>query len=330
MNDDGVDNNGIYGSKNDDDDDGNFTNHSSDGSDKDYEDSNEVLGNGVDGTSPTMSTFGKDGQDFNSGQVEDLPDWLHEIETNNTYDASLLLANPITQVFPCIACKNINNPTTWIPIFLRKTNNTIWELFDKDFRKIGPKLNWNGDEVLKNLWGTYYRCLDAEFIQRVQAVHMQKHPPNLKIMHRGVFAGSLDKKFAGCSEKSTNINNKLDTIATATTSSTTTPCLASRNPAPSNADASGMRDNDLKTFLSMRGADLQAALDKHQDDILCLFQMITTAGQNMIPKKILTKVCKANMTTMTQVNTLIARAGGKEHSTWRLKELGSIAEHTAM
>jgi hypothetical protein len=44
----------------------------------------------------------------------------------------------------------------------------------------------------------------------------------------------------------------------------------------------------------------------------------------------LTKVCKANMTTMTQINTLIAHAGGKELSTWRLKELGSIAEHTAM
>ncbi len=50
----------------------------------------------------------------------------------------------------------------------------------------------------------------------------------------------------------------------------------------------------------------------------------------MIPKKMLTKVSKTNMTTMTQINTLIARAGGKELSTQRLKELRSIAEHPAM
>ncbi len=116
VNDDGVDNNGIYSSEYDDDD-GNFTCHSSDGSDKDDEDGDEVLGNSADGTSPAMSAFGKDGQDFNGRQVEDLPDWLHEIKTIKTYGASLLLAAPITQVFMCVACKNINSPTTWIPIF---------------------------------------------------------------------------------------------------------------------------------------------------------------------------------------------------------------------
>jgi hypothetical protein len=118
--DDGVDNNGIYNGKNDDDD-GDFNYHSSDGLDKDDENGKEVLGDGTDGTSPTLSTCGKVGQIFIGGQLVNLPDWLHEIETNDTYDASLLLANPITQVFPCVACKNINNPTTWIPIFLRKT-----------------------------------------------------------------------------------------------------------------------------------------------------------------------------------------------------------------
>ncbi len=37
-----------------------------------------------------------------------------------------------------------------------------------------------------------------------------------------------------------------------------------------------------------------------------------------------------NMTTMTQINTLIACTGGKELSTRRLKELRSIAKHAAM
>jgi hypothetical protein len=119
-NDDGVGNNGIYGGKNDDDD-GNFTYHSSDRSDEDDQDGNEVLGKSADGMSPTMSACGKDGQSFIRGQLDDLPDWLHEIKTNNTCDASLLLAALITKVFPCVACKNIDNPTTWIPGFLWKT-----------------------------------------------------------------------------------------------------------------------------------------------------------------------------------------------------------------
>ncbi len=131
-------------------------------------------------------------------------------------------------------------------------------------------------------------------------------------------------------EESANTNNKEDTTPAATSSSTSTSCLASRNPAPSNTDASGTRNADLQTFLSKRDADLQAALNKHCDNVLCLLRMGTMAGQNIIHKKMLTKVRKANMTTMTQVNTLIARTGGKELSTQRLKELGSVAEHKAI
>ncbi len=203
--------------------------------------------------------------------------------------------------------------------------------FDEDFSKIVPKLDWNGDEGIKNLWGRYYRCPDVEFIQRAQAVHMQQDPSNLRVMHRRALAGSLDKQFAECLEKSPNTNNnKHESLAVATASSTSLIRLASRNLASSDADASGTRNNDLQSFLSMHGADLYAALDKHWDDVLHLLQMGTMAGQNMIPKKMLTKVCEANMTTMTQINTLIAHTGGKELSTQRLKELGSIAKHTAM
>jgi hypothetical protein len=93
VNDDRMDNGGIYCGKNDDDD-GNFTYHSSDGLNEDDENGDEVLGDGADGTSPTMSTCGKDVQSFIGGHSDNLPDWLHEIETNNTSDASLLLAAP--------------------------------------------------------------------------------------------------------------------------------------------------------------------------------------------------------------------------------------------
>ncbi len=159
---------------------------------------------------------------------------------------------------------------------------------------------------------------------------MQKNPSQLKVVHCGALAGSLDKKFAGCSEESTNANNMEDTTAAATTSSTSTPHLASRNPAPSDTDASGTRNAYLQTFLSKHGADLQATLDKYQDNVLHLLQTGTTAGQNIIPKKMLTKVYEASMTTMTQVNTLKACTGSKALSTQRLKELGSIVKHKAM
>ncbi len=98
----------------------------------------------------------------------------------------------------------------------------------------------------------------------------------------------------------------------------------------SDADASRTWSNDLQSYLSMHGTDLQAALDKYWDNVLRLLRSSTTAGQNMIPKKMLTKVHGVNITTMTQINTLIAHAGGKGLSTWRLNELGSIAEHAAM
>ncbi len=217
---------------------------------------------------------------------------MHEIETNNTFNPSLLQATPITQVCPCVACKNINNPTTWILIFLQKTSNTTWEVFDKDFSKIGPALDWNGDEGLKNLWGRYYSYPNAEFIQRALAVRMQQDPSN-RALHRRAFAGSLDKQFSGCYEKSPKTkNNKHKFLSAATPSSTSPICSVLRNPASFDADTSDTHSNDLQSYLSMRGADLQAALDKHWDDVLHLLQTGNTAGQNMIPKKCLPRSVK--------------------------------------
>jgi hypothetical protein len=69
---------------------------------------------------------------------------------------------------------------------------------------------------------------------------------NLRVMHRRVLAGSLDKQFAGCLEKSLNTNNnKHKSLAAATASSTSLIRLGSRKPASSVADASGTRNNDL-------------------------------------------------------------------------------------
>ncbi len=132
-----------------------------------------------------------------------------------------------------------------------------------------------------------------ELIQRAQAAHMQQDPSNLRVMHCRALAGSLDKQFAGCSEKSPNTNNnKHKSLAVATPS-----------------------------FTSFFRSALRNLVSSIADDLL---RMGTTAGQNMIPKKMLTKVCKENMTTMAQINTLIAHAGSKELSTWRLKNLEAL------
>ncbi len=121
---------------------------------------------------------------------------------------------------------------------------------------------------------------------------MQQDPSN-RVIHRRALAGSLDKQFTGCSEKSSKTNNnKHKFLSAATPSSTSLIQSVSRNPALSNADASGMCSNDLESYLSMHGADLQAALDKHRDNVLHLLQTGTTAGQNMILKKCLPRSAK--------------------------------------
>ncbi len=148
-----LDNNGIYGREYDNTDE-DFSYHSSDGSDKDDTGYDCSLGNGAEGTSPPATAYSKDGQFSLGEQVEDLPSWLHEMDTNQIYDASHLLAAPITQVFPCVTCNNhsnIKDPTLWIPVFLCKSGNTTWEVFDEKFGEVGPELEWDGNEGLKKL-----------------------------------------------------------------------------------------------------------------------------------------------------------------------------------
>jgi hypothetical protein len=42
------------------------------------------------------------------------------------------------------------------PVFLRKSGNTSWEVFDKDFDDLGYGFEWDGNEGLENLWGLYF------------------------------------------------------------------------------------------------------------------------------------------------------------------------------
>jgi hypothetical protein len=90
-------------------------------------------------------------------------------------------------------------------------------------------------------------------------------------------------------------------------------------------------DNKNPTLSPTRTMDeyesnLLAIIAKHEEDILQLFRVGTGSGKSTIPTKMLRKVRAANMTSMTQANSLIARVGITNLSAKRLKELGSNAE----
>jgi hypothetical protein len=71
-------------------------------------------------------------------------------------------------------------------------------------------------------------------------------------------------------------------------------------------------------------ADLQVALNKHHDDLLCSHQ------SGVIPPKLLTKIHAVNMATIVKIYNSITRAGSKALTVvMKLKELVSKAEHKA-
>jgi hypothetical protein len=102
-----------------------------------------------------------------TGQEYDLPNWQYEIKHIEPFGKVELISALTNQIFPCIACNNhkkINNPSTWVPVFLRKSGITTWGLFDKFFEELIPDFKWGRDEGLENFWGAYYRYPGAESI----------------------------------------------------------------------------------------------------------------------------------------------------------------------
>jgi hypothetical protein len=86
---------GIYSREHEEEDDS-YSFHESEASTDD--DDEEEFGEGVSGHSPLA--MDQDNPDTNI--AVDL-DWLHEIESRGKYDQKKLLAEPVTQIFPCIA-----------------------------------------------------------------------------------------------------------------------------------------------------------------------------------------------------------------------------------
>ncbi len=97
------------------------------------------LGHDAVGTLPMATSGSKEGASCNFVQMDNTPNWLHEIGNNQTFGKAYLISALINQIFPCIACnnhKNIKDPSTWFPVFLLKLGIATWELFDVDFANI--------------------------------------------------------------------------------------------------------------------------------------------------------------------------------------------------
>jgi hypothetical protein len=148
---------------------------------------------------------------------------------------------------------------------------------------------------------------------------MAKNPSLPLAMLLRAIAGPLDKVFNGGLAKD-------DTTATSTTCSSTCPGLVLVYPALSGAKDTAMPDAHPPFSLGKHNDDLQAALNKHRDNVFCLLRTGTATSKNVIPQKMHLKIRGVNMTTMVQINDSIARAGGKKLSTLQLKELGSNGE----
>ncbi len=119
-----------------------FSYHSSGGSAEEEGEDHGELGQDADGSSPMATRSEQDAK-----KQDKLPNWLNEINLIQSYDKPELLSALINQIFPCVACsnhKNISDPQTRVPIFLRKSSTTSWELFDADFNKLGHVLEWDG------------------------------------------------------------------------------------------------------------------------------------------------------------------------------------------
>jgi len=146
---DGLDPGGIY-SRQSNKDNGSFSYHDSEASTADNDE--EEFGEGVSGCSPLVMGWYEPDEEL---EMESFK-WMQEVESRGTFDKKDLLAEPIIRIFPCVAWndqKNILDPSTWVPAFLRKSSATTWDVFNVDLDHMVHDLEWEGDDSLQNLWG---------------------------------------------------------------------------------------------------------------------------------------------------------------------------------
>jgi hypothetical protein len=203
----------------------------------------------------------------------------------------------------------------WVPAFLRKSSTTTWDVFDVDFNQTVHDFEWNGDEGLKNLWGLYYKCPDAQFIRSFKSNCKTSPTPGLE---EGKMKGTIkatNNGPQGCHEFHHPHPISDDATTVASTFSLLITSLTPGTTALSSTDT-----------LIKYNADFQKALEKHPEDILCLIRKCTTSGTPAIPTKMIGKVREANLATMKSIDKEASRHGGKELTTKKMKELGAQSE----
>jgi hypothetical protein len=231
------------------------------------------------------------------------------MESRGKYDKKNLLAEPVSQMFPCIACndhKNILDSSTWVPAFLRKASANSWEVFDIDLNQMANGIEWEGDEGLDNLWGLYYKCPDDLYMR------------TFKSKEASCQDSAVSDKMTEHSPKEQHFSDDATTAATTVSSSITS--LTPRTVDSSPAD-----------LLMKCNVDFQNALEKHREDILCLIRKCAaTSGKPAIPEKMIGKVREANLATMKSINKKSLWHGGREITIKEIKKLGAQAKKEAL
>ena len=177
-------------------------------------------------------------------------------------------------------------------------------------------MEWDGNDGLQKMWDQYYMCPNPTCIRFLQAMRDATTRITPKTMPCWAPHAPYDKvPNGGLVQEDANTT---DTACNST--------LLSGNRA---ANISHMKDIIMLLAQHECHTDLQVALDKHRDDVLCLLQTKSPANQGVIPPKLLTKIRAMNMVTMVHINDSISRAGGKALTVMKLKELGSKAEREA-
>jgi hypothetical protein len=146
-----------------------------------------------------------------------------------------------------------------------------------------------------NLWGLYYKFLDAQFIQSFKSPSTTK-----ECMVLDAHPISDDATTAA-----TTFSSSMTSLTPGTSTTSSTDALIEYN------------------------QDFQNALVKHRDDILSLIRKSALHGKPAIPTKMIGKIREANLATMTLNNKEASRHGGKELSVRKMKELGAQAEKEA-
>jgi hypothetical protein len=111
-------------------------------------------------------------------------------------------------------------------------------LFDVDFVDVCDEFVWDGDGGLRNMWGIYYKCPDAEFIQCIQMSQMDA------VAWKG-FAGSLGNASSGLPAETTIPQAPDDATATATMAPSSISSLTPGTLPPGVVQASSMHSDKL-------------------------------------------------------------------------------------